>query len=571
MSLPFLIPMAALGVAYMISADSKDGKGNKGNKGKKDQPNDKKEGFTDMETNNMATDQYLNQNVFENENGKGGEIRKVYSLTGGYMDPTDFKHKNMVHFYGGKIKGQVYGMSNSESILDNMTGSGSQLVHKTEQAPLFSPEDNVQWANGTPNSNDFLQSRINPALRENNVKPFQSEYVGPGINQGFTSEGSGGYNSGLYARDTFMPKNVDELRVATNPKTVGNIEEYQGPGASQIKNGGTIGRVEKNRPDTFYIQTQDRWFTTTGQEIAPTLRGEIQLFDTARNQQSKEYVGVAGRTDNVGTYAPRHYKNPNKEGSQNLHFSPAVAINQGPESINKLNQKKSFRNYSNNRSTTKQAETFGSGFTNAIGAVIAPLMDIMNPTRRQETTNNLRIYGDAGSTVPENYILNPRDKAITTIKETTLYTPPLGIPNANHTSKGAYSIIEQQALTNQRETTSREYYGDAGGSTKWGLQNHDAAKNQRNNEIKEASLVGRINQGNLSIYNEPIMNFSLSKTDCDTNPRLWVPTNMPAQTVNKEMLYETRKPQSYENQQRNEPDLLNAFRQNPYTQSLSSI
>ena len=27
---------------------------------------------------------------------------------------------------------------------------------------------------------------------------------------------------------------------------------------------GEIGEVEKNRPDTYYIQSSDRWLTTTG-------------------------------------------------------------------------------------------------------------------------------------------------------------------------------------------------------------------------------------------------------------------------------------------------------------------
>jgi Family of unknown function (DUF5899) len=572
MSLAFAVPFVALTVAYIISADSSQTK----KASNKNPLEEFQEGFVSSnstESNNLATSRYLNQNEFEQHNGTGGEIRKIYSLTGKTIDPNDFKHQNMVPFYGGKIKGQVYGMSNSESILDQKTGGGSQLFHKTEQAPLFSPENNMQWAYGTPNSNDFIQSRINASLLENNVRPFQQETVGPGLNKGFSSEGSDGYNSGLNARETYMPKNVDDLRVATNPKSVGIIEDYQGPSASLVKNIGTIGRVEKNRPDTFYIQTQDRWLTTTGAEKGQTLRGEIELFDTARNQQSKEYVGVAGRADNVGNYAPRNFKNPKKEGYASDHLQPASAMNQGQEVINKFNQQKSIKNYSNNRSTTRAVESFGSGFTTAIGAVIAPLMDIVNPTRRQETTSNLRIYGDAGSSVPENYILNPKDKPVTTIKETTLFTPPIGIPNASQHSKGAYGIVEQQALKNQRATTSTEYFGDAGGATKWGVVCNQAAKNQHNNDLKEPSLMGRINHGNMAIYNEPSLNFSLSKTDCDTNPRLWVPTNMPTQSVSKDMLYETRIPLTTNSEalNRNEPDILNAFRQNPYTQSLSSV
>jgi hypothetical protein len=56
---------------------------------------------------NTATDKYFNQNVYENKQNKGvhvgNNIQQVYSLTGDYVAQTDFKHNNMIPFYGGKI------------------------------------------------------------------------------------------------------------------------------------------------------------------------------------------------------------------------------------------------------------------------------------------------------------------------------------------------------------------------------------------------------------------------------------------------------------------------------------
>ena len=34
-----------------------------------------------------------------------------------------------------------------------------------------------------------------------NIKPFQEQRVGPGLNQGYTTEGFGGFNSGMHERD----------------------------------------------------------------------------------------------------------------------------------------------------------------------------------------------------------------------------------------------------------------------------------------------------------------------------------------------------------------------------------
>ena len=70
----------------------------------------------------------------------------------------------------------------------------------------------------------------------------------------------------MESRDQWLPKTVDELRVATNPKLEYNLNNLEGPAQSVIKNPGLIGRVEKQLPDTFYINSQDRWLTTTGGE-----------------------------------------------------------------------------------------------------------------------------------------------------------------------------------------------------------------------------------------------------------------------------------------------------------------
>jgi len=93
---------------------------------------------------NAATDKYFDQNYYERKEnaGKkvGNNIQEIYSLTGNYLDSKEFKHNNMVPFYGGKIKGQVYGVNMAETVLDNMVGSGSQVIKKIEQAPLFKPQ-----------------------------------------------------------------------------------------------------------------------------------------------------------------------------------------------------------------------------------------------------------------------------------------------------------------------------------------------------------------------------------------------------------------------------------------------
>ena len=180
---------------------------------------------------NSATNKYFNQNQYEEREraGKsvGDTIQQVYSLTGDYMNSSQFKHNNMVPFNGGKPHGQIYNNNNAETILDNYAGTGSQIIKKIEQAPLFKPQENVQWTNGAPNMSDFYQSRVNPGIKNNMVKPFESIHVGPGLDKGYSTSGSGGFNSGMEARDLWLPKTVDELRVATNPKEEYSLSDLQ--------------------------------------------------------------------------------------------------------------------------------------------------------------------------------------------------------------------------------------------------------------------------------------------------------------------------------------------------------
>jgi hypothetical protein len=524
---------------------------------------------------NLATNKYFDQNNYENLQNQGvkvgNEIQEIYTLTGKYVDSSNFKHNNMIPFYGAKIKGQLYDANIAETILDNMVGSGSQTIKKIEQPPLFKPQENMQWANGAPNMSDFYQSRVNPGMKISNVKPFDSEYVGPGLNKGYTSEGSGGYNSGMEARNEWLPKNVDELRVATNPKLEYSLANHEGPSYSSVKNVGIEGKIEKYRPDTFYIQTQDRWLTTTGQEKGQMLQPVQEVHDTMRNATTRSYTGVAAPSEKNASYVESAHEET-KRKQLNATDAPHCSASGRGTHEDTDNRQNNYTTYVNNRTLQRQPDTMRSGFGRVIGAVIAPIMDIMKPTRKAEYSSNVRVYGDAGSKVAYNYVNNPNDTTPTTIKETTLYSPNFYINT--QTEGGGYMVADQQAITNQRDSTTCSSIGNAGGnSSRWGDMNYGAAYMQTNNTTKEPSVVARTNHGNTQIYNQT-MNVNIAKIDSDRdNTRMWVPNNMGYKPMVKENYGEIRTSQQYDqnmNCDRISPDLLDAFRKNPFTHSLTN-
>ena len=69
----------------------------------------------------------------------------------------------MVPFFGSSVKTSVDTKVN-ENILDMLQGSHSVTIKKTEVAPLFKPEEQLQWIHGTPNMTDFYRSREMPAM-----------------------------------------------------------------------------------------------------------------------------------------------------------------------------------------------------------------------------------------------------------------------------------------------------------------------------------------------------------------------------------------------------------------------
>ena len=92
----------------------------------------------------------------------------------------------MVPFLGKSknIGNSLTNYNQSENVLDALTGSGSNQLKKTENAPLFKPEESLQYTYGVPVQTDYLQERMTKSMSMNNVKPFQEERVAPGLNQG---------------------------------------------------------------------------------------------------------------------------------------------------------------------------------------------------------------------------------------------------------------------------------------------------------------------------------------------------------------------------------------------------
>ena len=535
------------------------------------------EGFSNNNLQNRESS--YNNNAYNNN-----AYNNVNLLSGQQTSAQQFKHNNMQPYFGAKIRGPSIDINNTESIMDSKQGAGSQNFSKAEIAPLFRPDENSHHPNGTPNNSDFFQSRMNESMKMSNVTLWEPQRVGPGLNLGYGSqnsnglntggtEGSDGFNAGMMSRESWMPKSVDDLRAENKPRTTFDLDGHQGPALHPIKLQGPnnkIGVVEKHLPEKSFESGPNRWFTTTGIEQAPPIRSTQVIPMENRIDTTREYYGSGSNTQN----GQATYTNPDYEETKRQSLSSLPLTNASATGTNYANPSDygSYNILHNNRSTQQQTQEFG-GVYGMAKAAITPILDIFRPTRKENVIGNLRETGNVNGLNPVGHIFNSNDKTKVTNREMTTEKIDMNYVNVqgqNYRGDG-YKVSQQQNYDNQRTTTNMEYIG-TGGNNNQGQRLYNNAYAQQNNVNK--TYESRANQGNMSLFN----NYNNSTTARNDNifqqNRPLVTNNGLSIIPSAEFIGELNGKQGYDlnyNNARLDESLLSAFKNNPYTQSLTSV
>jgi hypothetical protein len=517
-------------------------------------------------------------------NAMSEKVENFESLTGNVVNPNNFKHNNQQPFFGAKTTQNIE--QGYEGLLDTYTGMGSQQNQKQAQAPLFKPESNMTHVHGTPIATDFIQDRQRSVLthKMNNVKPWTSIKVAPGLGKGYTSEGFGGFNAGMMERTKQnMPKTVDQLRVATNPKVTYSgqvLGAYVGSGNTSSaqdmlhkqKNGQQqVYQTFKNRPDTTFEHGESRWFTTTGIEKAQKARSSVILQPENRITTTREYFGNAADREGEGTYQAGHFRQSHKQQLKSENMGSAVKDGAWGNSDNNYG-KKGFRAGPNSRMLTSERSSLGIAGT-VVSALTAPLLDLLRPTRKQNVVGNMRPMGNVQG-VNGNHaepVWNPNDTPAPTIREQTENTKHMLMGGARTNADG-YLTTKPNPVAQKRDSTTCYYGGNSsaqGGTTK--PRPYDADYNARLNPNKEiVSKVDRYNIGNQSLgsYAQNITTFSNTATN---SSQLYPSMSkaLPSMQTHGEISGKNTRERAIDCQ-RNSPAMIEAFNQNPYSQSLQS-
>jgi len=345
----------------------------------------------------------------ENNNFKG------MSLTGEPITVENFSHNNMTPFFGGSIKQSVDENCNRE-MFENHTGTSDISHKKKEIGSLFKPEPNVSNAYGAGNLDGYMQDRYIVGNKRDNVGPTPSIKVGPGLNKGFTSQPSGGFHQ-TDTRDYILPKTTNELRIQSDPKI-----SYRTPIISGMKNAkpGKVGTMEKNRPETYYKNTPDRYLTTTGAVMASRQRPNIVMKHVNRPKtENEKRIGPAGPAIGGNMKLRTKIKQSTRVQLSGPGYGGANAAGEWDKDNHDYG-KRTTRVRNTIRQKTGNSKHIGNiGATQTHGNKCMNNQNLRR-TRKTNVVGNGRWAGNAYGSKGKGTVYDPNDIARVTIKETNI-------------------------------------------------------------------------------------------------------------------------------------------------------
>ena len=430
------------------------------------------------------------------------------ALSGQMIPPSEFKHNNMVPFFGGRVKQNMRANANN-SVLDSFTGAGYTQIAKKEVETMFDYQRPFGNPFGLESSTDFIESRINAPKSRAGERPFEPTQVAPGVNEGYGMLGKGGFQQ-FEVNEIMRPRTTDQLRVESNPKV--SYKAPVVPGQHFIGNAmDNPGEVRKYRPDKFYIdETNSRAGGAAPVGLVKEAVRPVQVLPhTTRTDTSTEAFGPASGQDTHQSYVAGSYRTPMTKQYGGAGFRNADTTSyytNNPDSPEADYGRSSFENRPNERTATSE-RTMGLNLVPAdSGQVPTHYLDDARPTRRAEMEDGVSDFGPAGPAggAPSVTIWDPNDVARTTVKETTVNWNYRGVASAASAPNRlkVYDPKDIARPTQKAQLSDREYYG-AGANSSWGYMNEDFAYNMRTNPNKEVIAKGRkpiAGNGGLAIF-----------------------------------------------------------------------
>jgi len=444
-------------------------------------------------------------------------------LTGNTMKTSDFVHNNMQPFFGSRVRQNV-GPDANTGRLDRYTGSGSTDIRKKEVEQMFDnttqPFGNVY---GLEDASEFIQGRINDPRSRAGERPFEPVKVAPGVGEGFSSTGKGGFQQ-LEVNELMM-KNIrktEDLRVLTNPKQSYNTPVV--PGQQFIgKAMDNPGEVRKYKPDTFYVDETGERFGPGGQGAyqKETVRSIQVLPHTTRPETSVEYKGPGGSQEFGMNYVVGSYKTPAHQQYSGAGYRNADGTTYMKQGAQDDYGKEGFEIRPNERYFTGDRSQGLNLSPAEAGAVTTHFEDESRPTRRGETIGNIHQAGVAtgyANSAPAITVWDPNDVARTTVKEGTIRMDYFGVaaPADIPTRLKVYDPADIARVTQKAQISAKSSYTGGPKAAHERHTSHISAYNMRTNPNKQmVTKRPALGGGNIQIFKGDEPNVSSRKLDTD--------------------------------------------------------
>jgi len=442
--------------------------------------------------------------------------------------------------------------------LDRHQGDNRLKESKRETSPFF------QWEkNNNVFGNQFGEyigdkGRYNESFNKNNELPFEQQRV---------SHIDSKSDLNREIKQIIADKtNIDVLRSKNDQRVTYGGRVISGKDLSEKR--GNMGEFNQYDPDSFYENKDgERNFVTTGAFLEKSQRPDQILKETYRTSLNDQPIGIAGADYSDGQKRQQS-RNPMKIQLPN---DPIRNKGNGQFNGDADFTRKGYRTLPNEREVTGE-RTYEGNIRREVGNPKLGILDGVKKTIK-ETTIDSKNNGYLSNTKVNNQ-MGLFDGAKVTKKQTTIDSQNNGYISGGY-NKLTMGNEEQRATV--KETTLSEYTGVAGSAYFSGDMAIDNYKNAETNPNKEIIAQGRApTLNNTKIVNgAENMDIHIKKLNSDymnqsENKLNRVYNSGPTVDQYDITTYKDKLDDSSISD-RIDKDLLNPFKQNPYTQSLSSF
>tara|TARA_Y100000817_G_C16856226_1_gene544097 strand:- start:352 stop:2010 length:1659 start_codon:yes stop_codon:yes gene_type:complete len=470
------------------------------------------------------------RNTLRDDDFKSSEI--INSISGEKLHSKDF----LVNDQGIKASPFFKGTAPTQNIENfrnleiHQGGAHAFRSKKKEVGRMFEMEKNIGNVFGrTFTEADSDQDRYIAGNMRTGELPFEKERVAPIDTKSEIN------------RDIDMihaqRNSVDNRRTLSNQKTTFKGKVLSGKGINKREE---QPEVFKHHPDRDYVNSADKWLVTMGKTVAPIIRPEEELRITNRQYLNDMPTGSAQPTLFKG-----NQERPMVQKTKNQHLVTDTNRNVSLESKKNDNDhnKSSYFTYPNEREITEERTNKGN-FKSVYNANTQNIQDNIKPTIKESTLDDSR-NGFTAPTVtklPEDRV---HDKIRATVKETSMFEYS-GNPGTMH-------VLGDMA-------TDKYLRADINPS-----QNKETISKGRSPTTEKTKLGAGVD----------MLNVDIQKIEKDYfNPRINNQDNIYQEYKRTELCEITQDKDTLDNgkiSDRLDPDMLNPFKNNPYTKSLASF